>query len=140
MTILFEDQDQAWIDISHEIHWINNGQSFLYISDRNGWKQIFVVNIFDFNQNREPRALTPVGVDVESIQGIDDVSKNIYFISSPNDPIRRYLYRVDFDGTESIRVTPESPEFVGTNTYAISRDGKFAIHTFSSAHRPPSFR
>lgn len=140
LRILFEDQDEAWIDVLHEVYWINNGQSFLYISDRNGWKQIFLVNFSDSDQNRNPTALTPVGVDVESIQGIDENSGIIYYIASPDDPIRRYLYRVTLDGTESSRVTPESPEFTGTNAYSISKDGKFAIHTFSTAQRPPSFR
>lgn len=137
--VIFEDRDDAWIDILHEMHWINNGNTFLYISDRNGWKQIFAVNLDDPNQNQNPLALTPVGLDVESIQGVCQSSGYVYYIASPHDPLRRYLFRANFDGTEIFRVTPESAEYRGTNAYTLSKDGNFAIHTFSTAHSPSSF-
>jgi dipeptidyl-peptidase-4 len=132
---IFEDFDEAWIDIAHEIHWVNGGNSFLFVSDRHGWKQICVVDTCP--SSREVLFLTPIGVDVESIQGTSE--NTVYYIASPDDPLRRYLYSVGLDGSMSRRVTPDSPDFVGTNSYNVSPNGRYAIHTFSAAHRPATY-
>jgi dipeptidyl-peptidase 4 len=140
LRIVFEDRDEAWIDILHETHWVDDGQSFLFISDRKGWKQIYLVKLQQSEEEGAPLALTPTGVDVESIQGISQAAGCVYFIASPDDPLRRYLYRAAFDGSAISRVTPTSAEFLGTNAYSVSSDGNYAIHTFSAAHCPPAFR
>ncbi len=59
-----------------------------------------------------------------------------YFIASPDDAIRKYLYRSRLDGSGAPqRVTPADQP--GTHGYDISPDGKWAFHTFSTFDRPP---
>ena len=140
LQVIFEDHDDAWIDILHEHFWVHDRNSFLFISDRNGWKQICIINVDGTNNTSNSIFLTPLNMDVESIQGVDQTNGYIYYIASPNDPLRRYLYRVNVDGTNNIRITPESVDFFGTNAYSISNDGKYAILTFSTSSRPATFR
>jgi dipeptidyl-peptidase-4 len=135
VTNVFIDTDEAWIDITHHLHFINNGNQFVYISDRGGWKQCYLVSLTP-NEASSLVTLTPPSFDVESIVGNDDLSQHVYFIASPDDPLTRYLYRVNYDGSDLTRVTPTSNEYSGTNGYTVSTDGKFAVHTFSSVERP----
>jgi hypothetical protein len=65
----------------------------------------------------EPTLLTPTDFDVVQISGVDEDSKCVYFIASPGDPLRRYLFRVGLDGSDLRRITPEGEkEGVGCNT------------------------
>jgi hypothetical protein len=136
-TIYTEDSD-SWIDIGKPIKWVSlstthtvgNNNYFLLLSERNGWRQILLVG----NNNGEADSelssthrfieVTPVGFDVESICGFDDVSKVVYFIASPVDPLRRYLYSASLstlntpDLTDDVqfpvqRVTPTDESFSG---------------------------
>lgn len=84
--------------------------------------------------------------------GCDDSTGTVYVIASPDDPLRRYLYATDLpsdrsassssvgsvDGGGFRRITP-GPEqgSLGTHTYTLSADGKYAVHSFSSAQSPP---
>ena len=136
VRLAFEDKDECWVDISHELRWVCDGNSFFFLSDRNGWRQVCLVSVNITTGASEIKFLTPVGTDVLDLVGIDEDRRCAYYIASPTDPLRRYLYRVDFDGTENVRVTPNEASFLGTNTYTVSRDGKFAVHCYSSQLRP----
>jgi dipeptidyl-peptidase-4 len=59
-------------------------------------------------------------------------------MASPDEASQRYLYRINLDGTgDMTRVTPE--QFSGTNSYSLSADAKWAIHTHSSFLQPPVY-
>ena len=80
--------------------------------------------------------LTPGDFDILSVAGVDEKNGLIYFIASPDDATRRYLYkgRLDGQGTPA-RVTPAGQ--AGTHKYDVSPDARFAIHTFSTYDKPP---
>jgi dipeptidyl-peptidase-4 len=62
--------------------------------------------------------------------------ERVFFVASPDDPVRRYLYSARLDGRgKPVRVSPTDQ--VGTHAYDVSPDGRFAFHTFSTRDRPP---
>jgi dipeptidyl-peptidase-4 len=70
-----------------------------------------------------------------TIAGVDEAAGFVYVTASPQRATDRYLFRAPLDGqSDPVRVTP--PTFAGTNSYAISPDGKFAFHTFSAFDDP----
>lgn len=126
------DHDDAWIDAHQNVRWIENGTKFVAISEKGGWKQIYLVNK---DVNLESILLTPEPYDVDSIVGCDEINGIIYYIASPDDPLRRYLYSVKLDGSCcNTRITPDDIKYKGSNSYSVSKDGKFAVHTFSAFH------
>lgn len=140
---IFRDRDDAWIDVSHNLLWVRNRSQFLYLSEQVGCRQLLLVtppspsSTSSLEAFPAPLPLTPAGLDVESVLGADEILELIYFVASPADPLSRYLYRVNFKGTEIQRVTPEEDgSFIGTNSYSLSGDAKFAVHTFSNFDRP----
>lgn len=133
-TPLFEDKDEAWIDISQHLKWVNNGSQFLMLSERGGWRQLYLVSK---EGGSPPLLLTPEAADVEAVLGVDEERGVVYFSASPTDPLRRYLFSVPLTGGQMTRVTPLEESFVGTNSYSLSGDAKFAVHSFSSNSTPP---
>jgi dipeptidyl-peptidase-4 len=127
---LLRDQDDAWLDLADEWRWLPGDEELLWISERGGWRQLWAAP-----RDRGPmRPLTPDTFDVLSVVGMD--RERVFFVASPDDPVRRYLYsaRLDGEGTP-VRVSPADQ--AGTHAYDVSPDGRFAFHTFSTRDRPP---
>ena len=82
------------------------------------------------------RLVTDFDGDVISISQVDAAGGWLYFIASPEDPVRRYLYRSRLDGTgRPQRLTPANSP--GSHTYTVSPNGQWAFHTHSTTDRPP---
>ncbi len=130
-TILTES-DEAWVDISDSLKWLDDGSSFTWLSERDGWRHLYLVS----RSGEKINLLTPGQFDVLSIQSIDEEAGWVYYIASPDNPAQRYLYCSPLDGSGKVeRVTPAGWE--GTHKYQISPESKWAFHTYSSFDTPP---
>ena len=129
--VVWIEKDKAFLTNEKAI-WIENGKSFLWLSERNGWRQLFKIS----RDGKKTQLITKGSFDIENIQYVDEKGKWVYYIASPENAIYRYLYRVNLKGKNKIeKVTPD--KFVGTNTYSISPSGKWAYHTYSNFNSPP---
>ncbi|MFC2164125.1 S9 family peptidase [Acidobacteriota bacterium] len=129
---IFMDKDDAWVEVVEEIFWLNDGQSFIWISERDGWRHIYLIS----RDGKEITCLTPGEFDVISMGRLDEEKGWIYFTASPDDPNQSFLYRVPLDGSGTLeRISPQDQE--GYNIYQFSDDGKWAVHTLSSLDTPP---
>ena len=70
---VFTDSDAAWVDAWGEndtspeaVHWLDGGQSFLAMSERDGWRHLYAVSAFGGNR----RLLTSGNYDVDSVAGV----------------------------------------------------------------------
>ncbi len=127
---LLRDEDDAWLDIVDEWRWLPGGDELLWISEKDGWRHLWSVP----RKGGPMRLLTPGSFDILSVEGLDD--KKVFFVASPDDAVRRYLYAAPLDGSRAPeRITPAGQP--GTHAYDISPDGRFAFHTFSTMERPP---
>jgi dipeptidyl-peptidase 4 len=135
--LFFEDTDKAWVDDS-PLDWIGKsgtkGPDLLWISERDGWRHAYRVD----RTTGQPRLITNFQADLISVSAIDAEGGWLYFLASPQDAVRQYLYRARLDG-QGIpeRVTPEDQ--VGANAYNIAPNGRWAVHIFSTYTRPPHF-
>ena len=125
------DSDDAWLDVRSELEWMGNDKRLLWLSEKDGWRRINLVA----RSREKVTEITPTGFDVVDIKGVDDQNDYIYFMASPDDPKRRYLYRIKGDGSGMARVTPGNVS--GMNSYDISPDCSLAVHTFSTFDTPP---
>jgi dipeptidyl-peptidase-4 len=130
-TILTES-DQAWVDVGDSLKWLDDGSAFTWLSERDGWRHLYLVS----RSGDKISLLTPGQFDVISIQSIDEEGGWVYYIVSPDNPAQRYLYRSPLDGSGKVeRVTPITQK--GTHSYQISKDSRWAFHTYSSFDTPP---
>lgn len=130
-TILSE-QDEAWVDVEDDFQWLDGGRRFVWLSERDGWRRAYAFP----RQGGAPVPLTPAGVDVIQILSVDERGGFLYYIASPTEPTRRYLFRARVDGKgPAERLTPVGEP--GTHGYQISPDARFAIHNVSRFETPP---
>ena len=128
---VMRDQDPAWIEICKDLRWLDGGKKFLWMSERDGWRHAWVVSTADGSM--EP--ITPGDYDVIDVLHVDEESRWLTFIASPEDPKSRALYRSSLDGGPPQRLTPGNDP--GSHSYDVSPDGRWARHTESAAGVPP---
>lgn len=130
---ILTEKDEAFLDIHDNIRWLDNERYFTWSSERDGWLHLYKVS-------RDGKTIAPVTggeFDVISISCIDPKGGYVYYIASPDDFTRRYLYRSKLNGKgKPERITPVG--FAGHNAYQMSDDARWAIHTFQNTETPPA--
>jgi dipeptidyl-peptidase-4 len=139
-TVLTE-RDSAWVDVVDDLRWIDGGKSFTWVSERDGWRHLYVVS----RDGAKVRLVTPGAFDLHNPQsafgeplvvGVDSSAGWIYYTASPDNATQLYLYRARLDGRgRPERITPKDQP--GYHMYNISKDGRWAFHTYSSLVTPP---
>jgi len=130
--LIFTDSDEAWVEIGKISAWLDEGESFPYLSERDGWSHLYRVNRF----TGDARLLTPGDYDVVSVVAVDQERGWIYVMAAPDNPTQRYLYRIPLAGGAAERVTPRDQP--GSHRYQMSEDASWAIHTYSAFGHPPT--
>lgn len=131
VSTVFEDTDEAWVNVCDDMVWLENGMWFTFMSERGGWRQLYKVS----RDGTKVINLTPGEYDIINLITVNEKSGYLYFTASPDDPTARYLYRVSMDGKgKAERLTPS--DLSGHNSYQISPDTRYALHTHSSAAVP----
>ncbi|MCP5105605.1 MAG: S9 family peptidase, partial [bacterium] len=64
-TILTE-RDAAWLDVGDDLHWLDKGRRFTWVSERDGWRHVYVVS----RSEKEIKLITPGNFDVISIEKV----------------------------------------------------------------------
>jgi dipeptidyl-peptidase 4 len=131
---IFEDHDAAWIDLQDELHWVHDGREFLWLSERDGWRHIYLVG--QEADKKSLKRVTTGDFDVVQLLAVVPASDTVYFTASPKNPTQRYLYRVKLDGTGLERVSPSDQP--GTHDYELSPDAKWAIDRYSAFDKVPT--
>lgn len=128
------EEDEAFLDIHDNIRWLDGEKYFTWTSERDGWLHLYKVS----RDGKTVELVTEGEFDVERISHIDPTSGYVYYIASPDNFTQRYLYRSSLKKRgKAERITPE--DLSGQNTYQISTDSKFAIHTFQNTTTPPVY-
>lgn len=130
-TILTE-RDGAWVDVNDDaLAWVENDDRFTWISERDGWRHLYLVSRDGSHVHR----VTTGEFDVIEVLHVNEKAGHVYFLASPDNPTQHYLYRASLTGSGP----PErvSPKDVGWHAYNISDDGTHAVHTFSTFGQPP---
>jgi len=136
ITQIFHESDPAWVIASYNknagLRWIRNGDAFLVVSEKDGWRHAYVYT----RGGEEEALLTPGEVDIIEAAAIDEGGGWFYYYASPGNATRKYLYRVRLDGSaEPQQVTPSN--LPGTHDYHFSPDARWAFHTYSTFDTPP---
>lgn len=128
---ILTETDTAFLDIHDNIRWLDGEKYFTWTSERDGWRHLYRVS----RDGKEIKPITTGDFDVVNINCIDPAGGYVYYIASPHSFIERYLYRSRIDGTgSSERVTPAGTP--GHNSYQMSDDAHWAIHTFNNSVTP----
>ena len=135
VTRAFRDESEAWVDVVDEVRWIDGGKSFLWLSERDGWRHIYRVSRGGGGTDNA-RLITSFQADAIDVTGIDEAGGWTYFLASPSNATQQYLYRARLDGSGTPeRVTPSNQS--GWHSYTLAPGTRLAFHTWSQIDRPP---
>jgi dipeptidyl-peptidase-4 len=135
LTSVLVDEEQEFIEIYDDVTWLEKSDAFTWISERSGWRHIHRVSA----DGESIIDLTPGEFDITQMGAIDETGGWLYFLASPENITQRYLYRTRLDGAGDMqRITPQ--EYSGFNSYQMSEDARWAVHTHSSFGQPPQTR
>jgi dipeptidyl-peptidase-4 len=137
MKRIFHETDPAWVVASQAknsgLRWIRDGQAFIVISEKDGWRHAYLYS----RDGKEQALLTPGDYDIIDGLVVDEAAGWYYFYASPANATEKYLHRVPLDGSGKLtRVTPKDQP--GTHDYNFSPDAKWAFHTYSTFDSPPT--
>ncbi len=126
------ERDSAWVEVVDNWDWLDDGRSFLWMSERDGWNHVYRIS----RDGSKVTLLTPGEFDVASVAAVDEGSGWLYYIASPGNPTRRYLYRTQLDGSGlAERLSPADQP--GVHGYNIAPGAAVALHTWSRFGVPP---
>ncbi len=129
---VFRDRSETWVDVVDTVRWVDQGRRFLWTSERDGWRHIYLAA----KDGSATTLVTRFDADILQLLGTDATETWVYFIASPTDATARYLYRARASG-EGVpeRVTPADQP--GTHSYRLAPGGRLAFHTWSRFDVPP---
>jgi len=141
---VYTETEDTWVDLGYpdisangwgnnDLKIVEGGKAFLRMTENGDWRHIIKVNL----ESGKIEAITEDTYDVASFAGLSE--NQVYYIASPTNPTQRYLYESPISGKgKTQRLTPDN--FEGVNTYDISPNGRFAIHSHQSVDEPVTVR
>ncbi|MCJ2183584.1 S9 family peptidase [Novosphingobium sp. 1949] len=92
---------------SHDVDGL--GKAIVWASERDGWNQLYLI---DGRDGHVIRQITKGPWVVREVVKVDDAARQVWFAASGmnpgEDPYFVHYYRIDFDGTHLVALTPEA--------------------------------
>jgi len=140
-TEIFNEKPQTgWIEQFNMLDWdapwwvwIDDFKSFIRTNEIDGWLHIYKIS----HDGKTVQLLTKGNYDANFV-AYDRSTGDIYFDATPYDATQNYLYKINVNGGDTVRVTPQV--FNGTNNYRFSPDAKYALHINANITRNYNFR
>ncbi len=133
VTTVIEESHELYVDNWIQDYWVlPDSQEILWTSERDGWNHLY---LYDLNTGALKNQITSGDFLVRTVRSIDHEKRRVYFEAGgkeSGDPYYRYLYRVDFDGSDLMLLTPEK----ATHATKLSPDFKYFSDTYSTIDKP----
>lgn len=132
VATMFVETDSAWVDVDDDLIWFDDGQRFLWSSERDGWNHLYVYG----RDGGVQRQLTEGEWDVASVIGVDERGGFVYFTAARPTPMELHLFRVPLGGGRIEKLTEEP----GSHYITMSPGFTYYVDTWSRASEPPTTR
>ena len=136
-STFWAENDETWVDMNTDNpvgwSWVNKGQDFIWISEKDGWRHIYKIS----RDGKTITLLTKGNYDIANVKAVDEANNYIYFSASPANATQLYLYRVRINNPKDEPELLSNANQQGTHEYMISPTAKIAKHTFSSYNTAP---
>ena len=124
VRVVLREESDCWVEAGGEPVWLDGGKTFLWLSERDGWKHVYHYQ----RDGKQLARVTEGPFEVDEICGVDEQARLVYFLSDKTDIKEVHLFRVGLDGKGLAPVTKEP----GTHKVELSPDKAHFIDTFTS--------
>jgi dipeptidyl-peptidase-4 len=126
---LLGETDPTWIDVQDHLKFFANGREFLWSSDRDGYRHLYLYSM----DGRLVRQVTRGEWEVGEVVGVDQAARRVYYLSTEETPLEQHLYVVSLDGGQRRRLSAPSM----THAVAMNPTCVYYRETSSSLIAPP---
>jgi len=140
-TLVLHETDEAWVNVSGDLYFLEDGEHFIWGSERSGYKHLYLYNLDGQLVNPITKGGWAVRAPFQvaywwgkSAVSIDEGNELLYFTSLEKSSLERHLYRIKFDGTGMERLTWAD----GFHSVVFSQDSKFYLDVYSNVKALPS--
>ncbi len=119
------------VRVDRLLTWLSDGNRFIWLSERDGWKHLYLYNV----DGTLIRRLTSGPFPVADVIEVDEEAGWVYFTAhgDAQRPYDTHLYRVNLEGKQFQQLT-EAP---GQHEIKFSPSREFFLDSHSSVGRPP---
>ncbi|MEX1186074.1 MAG: S9 family peptidase [Gemmatimonadaceae bacterium] len=125
--LILTDSDSAYVDVQEPV-WLNDDRQFLWISDRTGWRQVFLYD----RSGRLIRQVTSDGSDVTNIVGLDETRGELYVQQAAPTPTQRHIFRYALRAGRGQQITSAR----GWHSMNLAPNSRYAVMTHSDINTP----
>ena len=140
-TRVLTETDPAWVNTHDDLHFLADGQHFLWASERDGFYHLYRYTMDGRLVNQVTRgqwALASSGGGAfwvrQAVVGIDQANGWVYFTAMERSPVERHLYRIKLDGSGQTRLSTEP----GVHRISMAANARYYLDSFSDARTLPS--
>jgi len=128
--LVYSEQSDTYIDIDEvdDLTYLSDGKSFIISSEKTGFKHLYYYTI----DGKLINQITSGNWGVDNFEGIDEKKNLLYFTSTEDSPLERYIYSTDLKGKFHKKLSEEP----GTHNANFSPDHKYYIDNYSSSISP----
>jgi dipeptidyl-peptidase-4 len=129
---IFRESTKTWIGINDDgMRWLKDG-SFLWLSDRNGWTHVYHYAA----DGKLIKQVTTGDWDVQSLGGVNEATRTIYFTASEHSFIANQVYAIKLDGSGLNRLSTSE----GNHRASFNSSGSYFIDSWSDVNTPAKVR
>ena len=99
-----EESKQFFVDyeLFDQWCWLSDGR-FIVLSEQDGWRRAYLYS----KQGMELKALTPEGMDVTAVYGVNEKTQTLYYQAAPT-PSTRQVYALNIKKNTTTQITEEA--------------------------------
>ena len=127
--VLLTEEDSYWVNVNDDFRFLNKGKQFLWGSERDGYRHLYLCSIDDKHVSQ----ITKGEWEATEVAGVNEETREVFFVSNEQSPLERQLYRVRLDGKQKQRLSGGA----GTHSISMSPTTEFYMDTSSSLATPP---
>lgn len=126
--LVYSESNETWVEFFEEIHFLENSNSFILRSNKNGWYNLYHYGL----DGKLINQITNNSWRLTSITKIDEENERIFFKGTGEDPTASHFYVINLNGKKQTQLTQGS----GSHSISLSPNGNYFVDTYSSYETP----
>jgi dipeptidyl-peptidase-4 len=128
-STVFRESDPHWINLRGDVEFLKDGKRFLWTSERDGFRHLYLYSI----DGKNVRQLTRGSWEVSGVAAVDDAAGRVFYSSDEPNPLERHFYSIGLDGQGKRQLSTAGY----THTISTGPGAAYYLDTQSNLTNPP---
>ena len=130
-STIFRESDPYWINLHGDVEFLKDGKRFLWTSERDGFRHIYLYSI----DGKNVQQLTKGPWEVTEVAAVNEAEAGgrVFYSSTEPTPLEQHFYSIGLDGQGKRQLTAAGY----THTISMGPGGAYYLDTWSNLGNPP---